>query len=58
MDNMCNRVIREQATFPSIVRCIGGWTIASAKSARHERGEIDVIRGRLRPTGTMKAAIV
>ena len=28
MDDMCNRVIREQATFPSIVRCIGGTSVA------------------------------
>jgi len=41
MDDMCNRVIREQATFPSIVRCIGGTSAAHSdglKLLRNQHG--------------------
>ena len=39
MDDMCNRDSREQATFPSIVRCIGGTSAAHSDGLKLQRNQ-------------------
>jgi len=39
IDDMCNRVFWEQATFPSIVRCIGGTLVAHSDGLKLQRNQ-------------------